>query len=194
MRVAAVQLSSGADRDANLASADRLTRAAAADGASVVVLPEKWTAMGSDEQLLAAAEPLEGPTLEWARSIARELGVDLVAGSFCERVPGREKLANTCVHVDPRGELRAVYRKLHMFDVEVDGVTYAESRDEEPGEDVVVSQLMDGSVVGMSICYDIRFPELYRTLVGEGAQVVAALHAFLAKAGDKGKPATLGGP
>ena len=121
MRVAAVQLNSTADRAANLAVADRLTRAAAADGASLIVLPEKWTAMGSDEQLRAAAETLDGPAIEWARATARELGVDLVAGSILERVAGQEKLANTSVHVDPQGEVKAVYRKLHMFDVEVGG-------------------------------------------------------------------------
>ena len=89
MRVAAVQLNSTADPAANLAVADRLTRAAAADGASLIVLPEKWTAIGSDEELRAAAETLEGPAIEWARAIARELGVDLIAGSIVERVAGR---------------------------------------------------------------------------------------------------------
>ncbi len=178
MRVAAVQLSSGAERDANVARADSLTRAAAADGASVVVLPEKWTAMGSDEQLRAAAEPLEGPTLQWARSIARELGIDLVAGSFCERVPGREKLANTCVHVDPRGELRAVYRKLHMFDVEVGGRSYRESDLEEPGDEIVLSNTDGGVELGLSICYDLRFPELYRILAVRGARILTVPAAF----------------
>src|SRR5271166_5078600 len=110
-----------------MAVADRLTRAAAADGATVIVLPEKWTAMGSEADLRAAAEPLEGETLAWARAVARELTVDLIAGSFLELVPGREKLANTSVHVGPDGEVKAVYRKLHMFDVEVGGHSYRES-------------------------------------------------------------------
>ncbi len=178
MRVAAVQLNSSADRAANLASADRLTRAAAADGASLIVLPEKWTAMGSREDLLAAAEPLEGPTLQWARALARELRVELVAGSFLEQVPGREKLANTSVHVDPRGELRATYRKLHMFDVEVGGHTYRESELEDPGEEIVLSRTDDGVELGMSICYDLRFPELYRILAVAGARVVTLPAAF----------------
>jgi deaminated glutathione amidase len=178
MRAAAVQLSSGADPAANLAAADRLVRAAAADGASLIVLPEKWTAMGSSQALRAAAEPLRGPTLEWARQSARELGVDLIAGSFLERVPGREKLANTSVHVDPHGELRAVYSKVHMFDVEVGGQVYRESELEDPGEEIVLSQTHEGIPLGLSVCYDLRFPELYRVLAVEGALIVALPAAF----------------
>jgi deaminated glutathione amidase len=178
MRAAAVQMSSRSDVGANRASADRLVRAAAADGAELIVLPEKWTAMGTDEQLLAAAEPLEGPTLEWTRSLARELGVELVAGSFCERIPGRDKLANTSVHVDARGELRAVYRKIHMFDVEVGGRAYRESDLEDPGDEVVLSHTAAGVELGLSICYDLRFPELYRILAVRGARVLVVPAAF----------------
>jgi len=178
MKVAAVQLNSRADRSANLASADRITRAAAADGAELIVLPEKWTAIGTDEELRAAAEPLEGDAVGWARALARELGVELVAGSFLERVPGQEKLANTSVHVDRDGELRAVYRKLHMFDVEVGGRAYRESELEEPGDEIVLSRTGDGVVLGLSICYDLRFPELYRILAVSGAQLLAVPAAF----------------
>jgi predicted amidohydrolase len=178
VRVAAVQLNSTADRSANLASADRLTRAAAADGAKLIVLPEKWTAMGSDEQQRDAAETLEGPAITWARAIARELEVDLVAGSILERVPGHEKLANTSVHVDPQGEVRASYRKLHMFDVEVAGRSYRESDIEEPGEEIVTSETADGVQLGLSICYDLRFPELYRILAVRGARIIAVPAAF----------------
>jgi predicted amidohydrolase len=178
VRVAAVQLNSTADPSANLASADRLTRAAAADGAKLIVLPEKWTAMGSDEQQRDAAETLEGPAITWARAIARELEVDLVAGSILERVPGHEKLANTSVHVDPQGEVRASYRKLHMFDVEVAGRSYRESDIEEPGEEIVTSETADGVQLGLSICYDLRFPELYRILAVRGARIIAVPAAF----------------
>jgi predicted amidohydrolase len=178
LRVAAVQLNSTADPTANLAVADRLTRAAAADGARLIVLPEKWTAMGSDEQLRAAAQTLEGGAIEWARATARELEVDLVAGSILERVAGQGKLANTSVHVDPRGELKAVYRKVHMFDVDVGGHSYRESDIEEPGEEVVLSETADGVELGMSICYDLRFPELFRILAVRGARVIALPAAF----------------
>lgn len=95
-----------------------------------------------------------------------------------ERVAGCEKAANTSVHVGPDGEVRAVYRKIHMFDVEVDGVVYAESATEEPGDEPVVSELGDGTTLGMSICYDLRFPELYRILAIEGALVMVLPAAF----------------
>jgi deaminated glutathione amidase len=178
VRVAAVQLNSTADFSANLASAERITRAAASDGARLIVLPEKWTAMGSDEDLRAAAQPLEGAAIEWACALARELQVDLIAGSIVEQVEGQEKLANTSVHADPEGELRAVYRKLHMFDVEVGGRAYRESDLEEPGDEIVCSQAADGTELGLSICYDLRFPELYRILAVRGARVIVVPAAF----------------
>jgi predicted amidohydrolase len=159
----------------NLATADRLVRAAVARGAELVVLPEKWTVLGSGEHLMAGAQTLDGPAIEWARSVARELGIDLVAGSIVERVPGQEKTSNTSVHVGPDGERKASYRKLHMFDVEVDGNVYAESEHEQPGDAVVTSVLAGGTTLGMSICYDLRFPELYRSL---GAEVVSIPSAF----------------
>jgi len=178
LKVAAVQLNSTADVAANLATADRLTRAGAADGATLIVLPEKWTAIGSDEDLRAAAETLEGPSIEWARRTARELGVELVVGSILERLPGSEKLANTSVHVDSGGEVRAVYRKVHMFDVEVGGRIYRESELEQAGEEIVLSETDDGVGLGLSICYDLRFPELYRILAVRGARLIAVPAAF----------------
>jgi deaminated glutathione amidase len=184
LRAAAVQLNSTADKAANLAAADRLARAAAADGATLIVLPEKWTALGSDEDLRAAAEPLDGPAIEWARRIARELCVDLVAGSIVERISGREKLANTSVHVNPEGEIAAVYRKVHMFDVEIEGRSYRESDLEDPGDEVVMSEVAgagkgsQGVPLGMTICYDLRFPELYRILAVRGARVMVVPAAF----------------
>jgi deaminated glutathione amidase len=178
VRAAAVQLNSTEDTDRNLATADRLVREAASLGARLVVLPEKWNVLGRAEQMSAAAEPLDGRAIGWARNVAAELGIDLIAGSIVERVEGRAKSSNTSVHVGPDGEIRAVYRKLHMFDVEVDGVTYTESRNEEPGDEVVVSELADGPRVGMSVCYDVRFPELYRALVSDGSEVISIPAAF----------------
>ena len=178
MRVAAVQLTSTADFTANLESADRLTRAAASDGAQLVVLPEKWSALGRGEDLVAGAQPLDGPAIAWARATARELGIDLVAGSISERVADDERLRNTSVHVGPDGELQASYRKVHMFDVVVDGTVYHESEHEEPGEDLVVSTTADGVELGLSICYDVRFPELYRIMAIRGARVFTVPAAF----------------
>jgi len=178
MRVAAVQLTSTADFSANLESADRLTRAAASDGAQLVVLPEKWSALGRGENLVAGAQPLDGPAITWARATARELGIELVAGSISERIAGEERLRNTCAHIGPDGELQATYRKVHMFDVVVDGTVYHESEHEEPGEELVVSPTADGVELGLSICYDVRFPELYRILAIRGARVFTVPAAF----------------
>jgi predicted amidohydrolase len=178
LRVAAVQLNSTADKAANLAAADRFTRAAAADGATLIVLPEKWTAIGRDDDLRAAAEPLDGPAVAWARAIARELAVDLIAGSIVERFPEREKLANTSVHAGPDGDIKAVYRKVHMFDVEIEGHVYRESALEDPGDEIVLSATAQGVELGMSICYDLRFPELYRILALRGARVLPLPAAF----------------
>ena len=178
MRVAAVQLTSTADREANLATADRLTRAAASAGAELVVLPEKWSVLGAPEDIVAGAEPFDGPALQWAAATARELGIDLVAGSIAERVEGADRGSNTSVHFGPDGAQMAVYRKVHMFDVEVGGRTYRESENEAPGEELVVSETAAGVELGLSICYDLRFPELYRILAVRGARVITVPAAF----------------
>ena len=178
MRAAAVQLNSTADRDRNLEAADRLTRAAARAGAELVVLPEKWAALGTPEETAAAAEPLDGPALAWAGEAARELGIDLVAGSIAERVEGAQRGRNTSVHFGPDGEPRATYRKIHMFDVEVGGRTYRESEHEEPGDEIVVSRTAGGVELGLSVCYDLRFPELYRALAVAGARILVVPSAF----------------
>jgi len=178
MRAAAIQINSTNDVERNLRVADRHVRAAAADGAQLIVLPEKWSVLGTGADLHAGAQPLDGEAISWARATARELGVDLIAGSISERVEGEEKLRNTSVHVSPDGEIAAVYRKLHLFDVEVDGTRYAESEHEDPGAEPVLTTTADGVEVGMSICYDLRFPELYRRLATEGAEVLVVPSAF----------------
>ena len=178
LRAAAVQLTATPDKAANLQAADRLVRRAAADGARLVVLPEKWSVLGRGSDLRDGAEPLDGPAITWARDAARELGIDLIAGSISERVEGEDKLRNTSVHIAPDGEIRATYRKMHMFDVEVDGTVYRESEHEAPGDDVVVSTTADGVELGLTVCYDVRFPELYRILAIRGARVVTIPAAF----------------
>jgi predicted amidohydrolase len=173
LRAAAVQLQSTNDRDRNLEAADRLTRAAAADGAELVVLPERLDLRGSAADYAAGAETLEGGRpLEWAKHTAQELGIDLVAGSIAERREGHERVANTSIHVGPDGELKAVYRKIHMFDVEVGGVEYRESEHSEPADEIVLSETADGTKLGLTVCYDLRFPELYRILALDGARIV----------------------
>jgi predicted amidohydrolase len=176
MRAAVIQLNSTADKARNLATAERLVRAAAADGASLVALPEKWNLLAGSAELLAGAEALDGPSLEAARAWARELGIHLLAGSVSEQGP-EGKAFNTSVLIDPGGRDLAAYRKIHMFDVDAGGVSYRESEHEEPGEEIVVAPLPAASL-GLSVCYDLRFPELYRILAVRGAQIVAVPSAF----------------
>ena len=172
IRVACVQLTSRADKAANLERTEQLVARAAATGADLVVLPEKWNAIGDVAVLHAAAEPLAGgESVEAMSSWARTHGITLVGGSITERREGREKLSNTCLVFDPEGELAAVYRKIHLFDVDVGGHRYRESDAEEPGDEPVVARLEDWPI-GLSVCYDLRFPELYRILALEGAELV----------------------
>jgi deaminated glutathione amidase len=177
MRAAAVQLNSTDDKQRNLEAAERLVRDAAGDGAELIALPEKWNLLGGGEALRGGAEQLEGPTITAARSWARELGVNLVAGSIAERRPDHERLFNTSVLIGPGGEIESVYRKIHMFDVDVGGVAYRESEHEEPGDEIVLAHAGDVPV-GMTVCYDLRFPELYRILAVRGARVLVVPSAF----------------
>jgi predicted amidohydrolase len=178
LRAAAIQLNTTDDPARNRAAAERLMREAAGSGARLVVLPEKWNRIDEPARMAAEAEALDGPSLTWARELARELRVDLVAGSIVERAEDGDKPYNTSVHVGPDGEVRAVYRKLHLFDVEVEGTVYRESDEERPGDEIVVSELADGTGLGLTVCYDLRFPELYRILAVRGARVIAVPSAF----------------
>src|ERR687885_131903 len=163
IRVACVQLTSRDDKAANLEKTERLVAKAAASGADVVLLPEKWNAIGGVEVLREAAEPIDGgESVEAMRGWASRHGITLVGGSITERREGREKLSNTSLVFDPDGDL---------FDVDVGGHRYRESEAEEPGEEPVVARL-EGWPIGLTVCYDLRFPELYRILALEGAELV----------------------
>jgi predicted amidohydrolase len=175
LRVAAVQLNSNGEKARNLAAAERLVRAAADDGAELVALPEKWNLLAGGEALLAGAEPLDGPSLGAARGWAAELGIHLLAGSVSERAG--ERAFNTSVLIGPEGSDLAVYRKIHMFDVDVGGVAYRESEHEQAGTEIVTAQAGELSV-GLSVCYDLRFPELFRILAVRGARLFAIPSAF----------------
>jgi len=188
MRAAAVQTTAGADRDANLAAAGELVAEAAGAGAELVVLPEWFSVAGSPAVRQAAAEALDGPTLAWAAATAARWGVHLVAGSFPERRDGT-RIANTSCLVGPDGALLGTYRKIHLFDVFVDGVDFRESATVAPGDEAVVVPLAPGGpegptqALGMTLCYDVRFPELSRVLVLAGATVLAVPAAFTAVTG-----------
>ena len=183
IRVACVQMSSRQDKAANLARAEALVARAASTGADIVVLPEKWNLIGSADDYRGAAEPLaSGESVQAMSRWARTLGVTLVGGSITEQREGREKLSNTSCVFDPDGELVAVYRKIHLFDVEVGGHVYRESETEEPGTEPVVALGEDWSI-GLSVCYDVRFPELYRILALEGAELATVPAHFTTPTG-----------
>jgi deaminated glutathione amidase len=179
LRVACVQLNASESKADNIERAGRLVARAASTGADLVVLPEKWNGIGPPDFLRANAETLEdGETVEAMSSWARDHKVTLVGGSIAERREGREKLSNTCVVFDSEGEITAVYRKIHMFDVEVGGHVYRESETEEAGDETAPITDVEGWKLGLTVCYDLRFPELYRILAVEGAEVITVPAAF----------------
>ena len=172
IRVACVQMTSGTDKAENLAKADVLVERAAEQGAHVVLLPEKWNGVGGPAELRGLAEPLAGgPSVEAMSDWARRAELWLVGGSITEYREGRERLSNTCCVFGPDGSLAAVYRKIHLFDVEVGGAVYRESEAEEPGTEPVLTEAA-GWGLGLSVCYDVRFPELYRLLATAGAELL----------------------
>jgi deaminated glutathione amidase len=179
VRVACVQMRARRSVEASVSVAERLVRQAAARGAELVVLPEKWARFGTPAELDEAAEPLDGPLARTLGGWARELGLALVAGSVSERVPGDDaRLRNTSPAFDEAGELVAAYRKLHLFDVDVEGRRIRESAAEAPGEHPVLAER-----VGLSVCYDVRFCELYRAYALAGAHLVTVPAAFLERTG-----------
>lgn len=181
--VAVVQVTATDDRAANLRIACELVRRAADQGAELVCLPEMWSFIGSDPDKVAGAETLEGPSMSAMQALASTLGVWLLPGSFAEisEVPGR--VYNTSVVYDPEGEVRGVYRKIHLFDVDVPGgAVFKESDTGVAGREAVVVDT-DAGRLGMSICYDLRFPALYQALRAGGAEVVVVPAAFTAHTG-----------
>lgn len=188
LRVGAVQLCSTHDLSANLARCAELTAQAAAEGAQLVVLPECFSFLGRHEgDKLAIAEALDasGPVMGTLRELATRHGVWMMGGGTPELVRGDNKRTyNTAVTIDPRGELMARYRKIHLFDVEIPGgAVLRESDATAPGDELVVVDVA-GVPVGVSICYDVRFPELYRQLVKDmGAEVLVVPAAFTAHTG-----------
>lgn len=185
-KAAVIQMTSTESVEDNLRAMERLVREAAADRASLVVVPECFAYLGSDAAgatspgKVAVAEPLPegGPILDRCRRLAAELSVELVLGGFWERGNDPRKVRNACVHVGPDGAVAAVYRKIHLFDVDLpDGTKLEESASVEPGDEVVVTDTRAGRL-GLSVCYDVRFPELYRALVDRGAIALAVPAAF----------------
>jgi predicted amidohydrolase len=185
VRAALVQMCSGDDLAANLKAAEALVREAARRGAELAALPENFAFLRREGQRNPHAQALDGPIVGAVRSWARELGLWILAGSFPEAVPGDERFHNTSVLVSSRGELAAVYRKIHLFDVDLTargGEAWRESSQVAPGSEVVVADTPFGAL-GLSVCYDLRFPELYRELSARGAAFLAVPSAFTPQTG-----------
>ncbi|MFQ5684611.1 MAG: carbon-nitrogen hydrolase family protein [Candidatus Binatia bacterium] len=181
---AAVQMLASANKDENLEEAQGNIREAAARGAKVVVIPEVFNWRGDKEEEKHSAEPIPGPTADSMAHLAQELGIYLLSGSLLEEIPGDDKVYNTSLLFDPKGNLLACYRKIHLFDVDIErGVSTLESETRRPGRDVVVANT-EFCPMGLTVCYDLRFPELYRGLVDRGAQVIFVPAAFTAVTGE----------
>lgn len=178
LRIAAVQMTSQENKARNVETAVRWVREAHSLGASFVGLPENVAWMGPEEARGEAAEPLDGPTSSRFAELARELSVTLLAGSVLETGGPAGRLYNTSVLYGPDGARLALYRKMHLFDVDAaDGASYRESDAVAPGDVISVAQTVLGKV-GLSICYDVRFPELYRAQSREGAVMLTVPSAF----------------
>lgn len=180
---AAVQMLATDDKAANLIEAEHWLRAAVAAGARLVVLPEVFIWRGNKKMECEFAEPIPGPTSERLALLARELKIYLLGGSILETISGSNKCYNTSLLFDTEGNLRASYRKIHLFDVDLpNGVSLRESETRVHGGDIVVADTEIGTL-GLSVCYDLRFPELYRGLADKGAHVIAVPSAFTAFTG-----------
>lgn len=180
-KVGVVQMTSGPDVERNLSTVERLLAHGANDGARVLVVPECFAYLGPEEGKHEIAEALDGPPgpiLDRMAGLARRYAIEVVLGGFWEKGSTPNRVRNACVHLGTEGEIRAVYRKIHLFDVDLpDGTKLQESASVEPGHDVVVTDSQLGKL-GLSVCYDVRFPELYRGLVDQGAIAIVVPAAF----------------
>ena len=187
LRVACVQMNTCADVAANVRTALELVEVAADLGARLVALPETWAFKGRRDGMVATAEAPDGPSNRALAGLAARRGVWLLAGSVYEPAPSAGRVCNTSALFDPAGDLRAVYRKIHLFDVTSEAVEYRESEEVAAGDEIVTADVdtADGTPVrlGLSICYDLRFPGLYTSLARRGAQVLCVPSAFTAYTG-----------
>jgi predicted amidohydrolase len=178
LNVAVIQMNSQADKGANIAAALDLIDRAAARGARLVALPEVWPYLGPDDATRDQSETIPGPITKVLAQRARQHGIYIHGGSIYEKRPGDPGMYNTTVVLDPTGEIIARYSKIHMYDVVLDGVAkFQESATVTPGDEIAITEI-DGIPVGLTICYDLRFPELFRILALKGAQAIMLPAAF----------------
>jgi predicted amidohydrolase len=186
--VAALQMTSTADIERNLGIAESLVARAAERGAQLAALPENFAFLRSEGEPVPEPQALDGPWVRRMREAARRHRVAVLLGSLPERVAGDARVHNTSVLLDAQGETVAVYRKIHLFDIDIPGMEHLkESRAVRAGDEPVVADLpLDGGPplrIGLTICYDLRFPELYRLLARRGARILAVPSAFTERTG-----------
>lgn len=183
LMVAAIQMQSRDDKQHNLSRVEELLDVGIERGAKLVALPELFNFCGNPQSLKANAEPIPGPTVNLLCAKAKESHVYILGGSLAESVSGTEKIFNTSVLIEPSGRIIAKYRKLHLFDAEIgEQVVIKESDVIEHGDKPVTAET-DYGTVGLTICYDLRFPELYRYLAAKGAKIIFVPSAFMAATG-----------
>jgi predicted amidohydrolase len=185
VRVALVQMTSSDDVAANLEAARALLEEAAGRGASFAALPENFAFLRREGSTIPCAQPLDGEIVSSLRAAAKRLRLRILGGTFPEAVPNDTRVYNTSLLISPSGEIEAVYRKIHLFDVDLTasgGGVYRESDFVAPGKDVVTAQTPE-AILGLSVCYDLRFPELYRALAARGAQILVVPSAFTRETG-----------
>jgi predicted amidohydrolase len=183
VRVAVVQLTSTDDVARNLAVVRAFVAEAAERGARLVALPENFAFLRREGAPIPCAQGLEGEIVSTLRELARRHAIRIIGGTFPEAIPGEARVHNTSVLVSPEGEIEAVYRKIHLFDVDLGPqARFTESAHVAPGREVVVADTPLGGI-GLSVCYDVRFPELYRAMAARGACWIAVPSAFTPQTG-----------
>jgi len=185
MRAAVIQTTSTDDLEQNLANAEGLVGEAAGRGADLIALPENFAFMRREGRAFPCAQALDGPIVGKLAEWARRHETWILGGSFPEEIPGDRRVYNCSVLIAPSGERVAHYRKIHLFDVDLGpdgGDSYRESTSFAPGDEVVVAKTPFGPF-GMSVCYDLRFPELYLRMAAEGARFIAVPSAFTPQTG-----------
>jgi len=185
VRVAIIQVCSDDDLSGNLSRAEAGVAEAAERGAGFVSLPENFAYMCREGRRFPCAQWPKGEIVEALREWSARYGVWLLGGTFPEAIPGDDRVFNTSIMMDPTGQEIARYRKIHLFDVSLgadDGDSYRESTHFAPGEELVLAQT-DFGPIGLSVCYDLRFPELYRSLTLQGARWFVVPSAFTRETG-----------
>jgi predicted amidohydrolase len=184
VRVALVQMTSTDKLSENLESARCAVDEAAGGGAEFIALPENFAFLRREGNPIPCAQGLDGEIVETVRELARRHRLPILAGTFAETIEGDPRVYNTSALIAETGEIAAVYRKIHLFDIDLgeSGGVYRESAFTAPGEEVVVAEASFGKI-GLSVCYDVRFPELYREMATRGAEWIAVPSAFAPETG-----------